>query len=91
MTALSINITQEPAYLNSLQRIQLVAEINYPDDGIRQQSYGNLNNHISYEWLYSTNEGRTFKTLNENSYYLNIGLDTININFIYKFTFFIWI
>ena len=82
MTALLINVTQQPALLSSLENVKLNTDIYY--DNNRQKDFLQENNTLIYEWLYSVDDGKTFRTLNENSANLTIDLDTININFIYK-------
>lgn len=80
---LNISLQQQPSLITSMDNITLSSDIKYRDND-KQRELENIQDKIVYEWLYSTDNGETFKSLNINTKNLIIQLDSININFVYK-------
>lgn len=82
--SINISVAQNPPIINILsQDIELVASLSY-EDADKTQYLNDNETYIQYDWLYSSDNGQTFKQLNNTSSVLLIHLNSININFIYK-------
>jgi hypothetical protein len=80
---LNISIVQTPNIIRSLEGVSLDAELGY-DEYTKNRELVTGESQILIEWLYSTDAGKTFKKLNATTNTLNIQIDTLNINFVYK-------
>jgi hypothetical protein len=78
---IDIDISQSPPALAKFDTATLSANISYNGNSQELSAYGS---EITYQWLYSSDGGKTYRSIPSNNAVLSVAVDSKNLNYIYK-------
>lgn len=78
---IDIDISQSPPTLAKFDTATLSANISYNGNSQELSAYGS---EITYQWLYSSDGGKTYRSIPSDNAVLSVAVDSKNLNYIYK-------
>lgn len=78
---IDIEVSQSPPLLTKFDTATLSANISYNGNSQELSTYGS---EITYQWLYSSDGGKTYRSIPSDTTSLSVAVDSENLNHIYK-------